>query len=39
MGAFDRIVGLALVIAGITIAVYYTAWMLFNVVKFKYESL
>jgi hypothetical protein len=33
MGAFDKLFGLILVVAGITIAIYYTAWMLTTLVS------
>lgn len=33
MGAFDRIFGLTLMIAGIAILSYYTLWMLYSLVS------
>ncbi len=33
MGAFDRLFGLALVIGGVTIGVYFTLWMLMILVS------
>ena len=37
MGLFDRLFGLGLVIAGITIAVYFTLWTLMIVVTIFYS--
>ncbi|CDW85646.1 UNKNOWN [Stylonychia lemnae] len=31
MGAFDKVFGLALILAGVTIAVYYTLWVIHSI--------
>lgn len=33
MGGFDKVFGLALICAGVLIATYYSAWMLYNIVS------